>query len=88
MGCYGIGVTRMAAAWVEQNHDDKGIICHTKSPVPGPPHALNVEDTTVSQQAEQIYQQLQQQGVNALRRPPLRAGEKFGTQTWLVFPSA
>ena len=21
MGCYGIGVTRMAAAWIEQNHD-------------------------------------------------------------------
>ena len=26
MGCYGIGVTRVAAAAIEQNHDDKGII--------------------------------------------------------------
>jgi exodeoxyribonuclease VII small subunit len=26
MGCYGIGVTRMAVAWIEQNHDAKGII--------------------------------------------------------------
>ena len=26
MGCYGIGVERMIAAVVEQNHDDKGII--------------------------------------------------------------
>ncbi|MBO7516578.1 MAG: proline--tRNA ligase, partial [Spirochaetia bacterium] len=26
MGCYGIGVTRTLAAFIEQNHDDKGII--------------------------------------------------------------
>ena len=26
MGCYGIGVTRIVAACIEQNHDDKGII--------------------------------------------------------------
>jgi len=26
MGCYGIGVTRVVAAAIEQNHDDKGII--------------------------------------------------------------
>ncbi len=26
MGCYGIGITRVAAAAIEQNHDDKGII--------------------------------------------------------------
>jgi len=28
MGCYGIGVTRVVAAAIEQNHDDKGIIWH------------------------------------------------------------
>ena len=26
MGCYGIGITRLPAAAIEQNHDDKGII--------------------------------------------------------------
>lgn len=26
MGCYGIGVTRVIAAAIEQHHDDKGII--------------------------------------------------------------
>ena len=26
MGCYGIGITRIVAAAIEQNHDDKGII--------------------------------------------------------------
>ena len=29
MGCYGIGVTRIVAAAIEQNHDDKGIIWPT-----------------------------------------------------------
>ena len=31
MGCYGIGVTRLLGAAIEQHHDDKGIIwpdCH------------------------------------------------------------
>jgi len=28
MGCYGIGVTRVVAAAIEQNHDEKGIIWH------------------------------------------------------------
>ncbi len=27
MGCYGIGVTRIVAAAIEQNHDERGIIC-------------------------------------------------------------
>ena len=26
MGCYGIGITRVVAAAIEQNHDDKGIV--------------------------------------------------------------
>jgi prolyl-tRNA synthetase len=26
MGCYGIGITRLPAAAIEQNHDDKGIV--------------------------------------------------------------
>ncbi|GIS46691.1 MAG: hypothetical protein Ct9H90mP18_10230 [Gammaproteobacteria bacterium] len=29
MGCYGIGVTRIVAAAIEQNHDDSGIIWPT-----------------------------------------------------------
>ena len=28
MGCYGIGVTRMMAAAIEQNHDENGMIWH------------------------------------------------------------
>ncbi len=30
MGCYGIGVTRIVAAAIEQNHDERGILCPTR----------------------------------------------------------
>jgi prolyl-tRNA synthetase len=88
MGCYGIGVTRMAAAWIEQNHDDKGIIW---SPGIAPFHvhlvALNLEDPEVSRQAEQLFQQLQQQGLEVLFDDrPLRAGEKFGDADLIGLP--
>jgi len=31
MGCYGIGVTRVVAAAIEQNHDERGIIWPERS---------------------------------------------------------
>ena len=33
MGCYGIGVTRIIAASIEQNHDDRGIIFPKAIPI-------------------------------------------------------
>jgi prolyl-tRNA synthetase len=88
MGCYGIGVTRMAAAWIEQNHDDKGILW---SPQIAPFHAhligLNLEDPAVNQQAMQIYHDLQQEGVEVLFDDrPLRAGEKFSDADLIGIP--
>ena len=49
MGCYGIGVTRVLAAAIEQNHDDKGVIF----PAPIAPFqvhllALNADDSRCS----------------------------------------
>ena len=38
MGCYGIGVTRIVAAAIEQNHDDDGIIW----PVPIAPYQVQL----------------------------------------------
>ena len=38
MGCYGIGVTRIVAAAIEQNHDDRGIIW----PAPLAPFAVAI----------------------------------------------
>ena len=67
MGCYGIGVGRLLAAAVEQNHDDKGMV------FPGPiaPYqvhlvGLNLNDEAVSQAAEELYQELWDQGIETL----------------------
>jgi len=89
MGCYGIGVSRMAAAWIEQNHDDKGIIW---SPASAPFEAhligLNLEEPAVSAQAEQLYQQLRQAGLTVLFDDrPARAGEKFSDADLIGIPA-
>lgn len=88
MGCYGIGVSRMAAACVEQSHDDKGIVW---SPQVAPAHVhligLNLEDTTVAARCEEIYNTLLQQGVEVLYDDrPARAGEKFSDADLIGLP--
>ena len=78
MGCYGIGVTRVAAAAVEQNHDKDGILW----PAPIAPFTVLVltakPDADVAAAAEKIYDQLLAKGVDVLfddRNE--RAGFKF-----------
>jgi prolyl-tRNA synthetase len=88
MGCYGIGITRMAAAAVEQSHDERGIIW---PPQIAPYHVhligLNLEEPTVKDSAEQIYQRLQQAGVEVLYDDrPARAGEKFSDADLIGLP--
>jgi prolyl-tRNA synthetase len=89
MGCYGIGVSRMAAAWIEQNHDDKGILW-SPAIAPFDVHliGLNLEDPAVSAQAEQIYQQLEKDGLTVLFDDrPARAGEKFSDADLIGIPA-
>ena len=67
MGCYGIGITRTAAAAVEQHHDDNGIIW----PLPiAPAHVhlvpVSSSDERLRSTAESLYTQLQQAGVEVL----------------------
>jgi prolyl-tRNA synthetase len=67
MGCYGIGVTRTAAAAIEQNHDDNGIIW----PLPlAPAHvhlvAVNVKEEKQRGIADRLYSELQNAGVEVL----------------------
>ena len=67
MGCYGIGVTRIAAAAIEQNHDADGIIW----PVPIAPFevsllSLQVSDPQVTAVAERLHDELQKAGVDVL----------------------
>jgi len=67
MGCYGIGITRMAAAWIEQNHDDRGIIWSPQiAPFDAHLVGLNLEDPLVSAEAERVYNQLRAVGIEVL----------------------
>jgi prolyl-tRNA synthetase len=88
MGCYGIGVTRMAAAWIEQNHDEKGIIWNPQI-APFQVHLLllNPEDASVSAAAENAYNELRAEGIDVLLDDrPLRPGEKFGDSDLIGLP--
>ena len=67
MGCYGIGITRIAAAAIEQNHDDNGIVW----PVPIAPYevallALQVKDDEVVAAADTLYHELLSRGIEVL----------------------
>jgi prolyl-tRNA synthetase len=67
MGCYGIGVERLLATVIEANHDEKGIIW-PEAVAPYQVHllALNVEDASVREAAEKLYDDLRAAGVDVL----------------------
>ena len=67
MGCYGIGLGRLLAAAIEQNHDDKGVIW----PLPIAPYQVYLcplyrEDTKVAEIAEKLYAGLEAEGLEVL----------------------
>ena len=66
MGCYGIGVTRIVAAAIEQNHDDRGIIW----PEAIAPYRVAIiplgKDGANAAAAEELYAGLTEAGVDAL----------------------
>ena len=79
MGCYGIGVSRLAQAAVEQRHDAQGI-CWPVSIAPFEVIVVpaNIDDAPQRELAEALYAQLQQAGVDALLDDRSeRAGVKF-----------
>ncbi len=80
MGCYGIGVSRIVAAAIEQNHDEAGIVW----PVPMAPWAVAVcvinpkKDAAVDAAAEALLADLQAAGLDAvLDDRGLRPGAMF-----------
>ena len=88
MGCYGIGVTRTAAAAVEAHHDDHGIIWPLAI---APYHAVvipvNIKDEQQMRVAEDIYKTLNKHGVEAvLDDRDERAGVKFKDADLIGFP--
>jgi prolyl-tRNA synthetase len=68
MGCYGIGVSRIVAAAIEQNHDEAGILW----PEPMAPWQVAicpinaVQNTQVREEAEKLYAELAARGVDVL----------------------
>ena len=79
MGCYGVGVSRLAQAAVEQSYDKDGIIWPVAI---APYHVIisipNIADPGQVQAAEQLYTQLNQAGIETLLDDrDERAGVKF-----------
>ena len=67
MGCYGIGVSRVMAAIIEQNNDENGFIW----PIPVAPFHVHLIPTKVKDEeqmaiAENLYSRLQAQGIDVL----------------------
>jgi len=80
MGCYGIGVSRVAAAAIEQNHDEAGMIW----PRPIAPYEvlmiqLRAGDADQDRLAGELHERLERAGIEVLwdDRPKVAAGAKF-----------
>jgi len=89
MGCYGIGISRVVAAAIEQNHDDSGIIW----PQPLAPFDVAVvtinghKAETVAETAESLYQRLQNAGFSPFYDDrPARPGVKFADMELIGIP--
>ena len=68
MGCYGIGITRIVAAAIEQNNDERGIIwTDAMAPFQAVIVPMNYKKSdTVRQAADRLYAELQAAGVDVL----------------------
>ena len=89
MGCYGIGVTRIVAAAIEQNHDERGIIW----PEPLAPFDVSLvpinlqKSARVAELAEKLYVDLQAAGFSVLFDDrDARPGVKFADSELLGIP--
>jgi prolyl-tRNA synthetase len=89
MGCYGIGVTRIVGAAIEQNHDERGIIW----PEPIAPFdvvlvPINMHRSdAVREAAEALYEELQSMGLEVLFDDrDVRPGVKFADAELIGVP--
>ncbi|MDO1528266.1 proline--tRNA ligase [Fulvimonas sp. R45] len=89
MGCYGIGVSRIVAAAIEQCHDEAGIVW----PEPMAPWRVAVcvinpkGNAEVAAAAEALYRELQEQGIEAvLDDRGLRPGAMFADMELIGIP--
>lgn len=88
MGCYGIGVSRVIAAAVEQSNDENGIIW----PISIAPYvvdviATNIKDESIVNLSEKIYNKLLEKGVDVIYDDRNeKAGFKFKDADLIGFP--
>ncbi|MFW2405138.1 MAG: proline--tRNA ligase [Gammaproteobacteria bacterium] len=89
MGCYGIGVTRIVGAAIEQNHDENGIIW----PAPMSPFDVTLlilnpkKNQEVTDKAEEIYRSLSEAGMEVLLDDrDARPGFKFADADLIGIP--
>lgn len=89
MGCYGIGVTRIVAAAIEQNNDEKGIIWHAAMA----PFALSIipmnyaKSEQVRDCADKLYADLKAHGIDVLLEDrDIRAGAAFSDHELIGIP--
>ena len=91
MGCYGVGVSRLVAAVIEQNHDEKGCIW-TKSTTPFMVDIIvsNSKNEDEKNMGEKIYEELKASNVEVILddRINARFGFKIGDFELLGFPYA
>ncbi|MBZ9537949.1 proline--tRNA ligase [Modicisalibacter tunisiensis] len=89
MGCYGIGITRIVAAAIEQNHDDAGIIWpNAIAPFEVVLVPMNAHKSQrVRETAERLYEMLVGQGFDVLLDDrDTRPGVKFNDQELIGIP--
>ena len=90
MGCYGMGVTRLVAALIEQNHDDKGIVWPTTELSPYHLHIIPLnydKSELVKNNADLIYKKALIRGLEVLiddRKE--RPGVKFADADLIGIP--
>jgi len=78
MGTYGIGVSRLLAGIIEQNHDDKGCIW-TKESTPFDVEIIisNIKKEEEILEATKLYNELQDRGISVLLD---NRKDRFGTK--------
>jgi prolyl-tRNA synthetase len=88
MGSYGIGISRIMAAAVEQNHDDAGMIWPKQlAPFEVAIIMANADAPAVTEHAERIYRELAERGIEAvLDDREERAGVKFADADLVGYP--
>lgn len=88
MGCYGIGVSRVLAAIVEQYHDENGIVW-PKAVTPFDVHVIpvNIKNEAQASLAEEIYTELKNSGMAVLMDDRQeRPGVKFADADLIGLP--